>query len=110
MKTFSKLIAIAAAFGLAPAAAFAAASAPAPTANAAAPAAAAGEEAATNEAAPAAAVPRTAPEAGMGQPDGRMLLQDQVTPIGVEASWFHNAILMPLITIISLVVLGCSAG
>jgi cytochrome c oxidase subunit II len=47
----------------------------------------------------------TAPEIGVGQPDGRMLLQDQYTPIGQEAAWFHNQILMPLITFISLIVL-----
>ncbi len=106
MKTFSKLIAIAAAFGLAPAAALAAAPAPAPTAAAVAPAAA-GEESAANAAAPA--TPRTAPTPGIGQPDGRLMLQDQVTPIGEEAAWFHNIILMPLITIISLFVLALLA-
>jgi cytochrome c oxidase subunit 2 len=49
---------------------------------------------------------RSAPEIGIGQPDGRMLIQEQVTPIGVEAKWFHNQILLPLITLISLIVLG----
>ena len=48
---------------------------------------------------------RTAPTVGIGQPDGRMLLQEQVTPIGVEAKFFHNQILLPLITFISLIVL-----
>ena len=37
-----------------------------------------------------AAPPRTAPTPGIGQPDGRMGLQDQVTPIGQEAAWFHD--------------------
>ncbi len=104
MKTLTKLLAIAAAFGLAPAAALATAAAPAPTA--AAPAA--GEVA--NAAAPVApAVPRTAPTPGIGQPDGRYGLQDQVSPIGHEAAWFHNVILVPLITIISLFVLALLA-
>jgi cytochrome c oxidase subunit 2 len=46
-----------------------------------------------------------APEIGIGQPDGRMLIQEQFTPIGQEAKFFHNQILMPLITFISLLVL-----
>jgi cytochrome c oxidase subunit II len=112
MKTIFKLAAVAAAFGLAPAAALAAvapAPAPAPAAApAAAPAPAANEAApaAANAAAPAvAAPPRTAPTAGIGQPDGRLGLQEQVSPIGQEAAWFHNYILMPLITVISAFVL-----
>ncbi|HEX8444413.1 MAG TPA: cytochrome c oxidase subunit II [Allosphingosinicella sp.] len=48
---------------------------------------------------------RTMPTPGIGQPDGRFGFQDQVTPIGEEAAWFHNVILMPLITAISLLVL-----
>jgi cytochrome c oxidase subunit 2 len=48
---------------------------------------------------------RTAPSVGIGQPDGRATLQEQVTPIGLEAAWFHNDILMPLITLTSLFVL-----
>ncbi|MEA3030298.1 MAG: cytochrome c oxidase subunit [Sphingomonadales bacterium] len=105
MKTFLKLVAIAAAFGLAPAA-VAAAPALASTSNAAAPAGAGNSSAA----APLpAAPPATAPTPGIGQPDGRMGLQDQVSPIGQEALWFHNMILMPLITIICLFVLGLLA-
>jgi cytochrome c oxidase subunit 2 len=42
---------------------------------------------------------------GIGQPDGRWQLQNQYTPIGREAAWFHNWILMPAITIISIFVL-----
>jgi cytochrome c oxidase subunit II len=42
---------------------------------------------------------------GIGQPDGRMGLQDQFTPIGEEAAWFHNWILLPVIMIISIFVL-----
>ena len=51
------------------------------------------------------AATRASPEVSIGQPDGRMLLQEQFTPIGLEAKFFHNQILMPLITIISLFVL-----
>jgi cytochrome c oxidase subunit 2 len=104
MKTIFKLAAIAAAFGLAPAAALAAAAAPAPTAAAApAAASAAGDNVA---AAAVPALPRTAPTPGIGQPDGRLGLQDQVSPIGQEALWFHDWILMPLIAAICAVVLG----
>jgi cytochrome c oxidase subunit 2 len=94
MKTLFKLFAIAAAFGMAPAAALAAV-APAPATTAAA--------------APAASVPapaRAAPTPGVGQPTERIGLQPQVSEIGEEAVWFHNAILMPLITAISLFVLA----
>jgi len=121
MKTIFKLAAVAAAFGLAPSAAFAAtATAPAPAAApVAAPAplpapAVAAPEPAANEAVPAAAnaaapapaaPPRTAPTPGIGQPDGGLGLQEQVSPIGQEAAWFHDVILMPLITVISLFVL-----
>ncbi|HEV2078876.1 MAG TPA: cytochrome c oxidase subunit II, partial [Allosphingosinicella sp.] len=48
---------------------------------------------------------RALPEAGIGQPDGRMNLQDQFTPIGEEAAWFHNVLLLPVITAISIFVL-----
>ncbi|MDB5691546.1 MAG: coxB [Alphaproteobacteria bacterium] len=48
---------------------------------------------------------RATPTPGIGQPDGRAHLQEQFTPIGQEAAWFHNTILMPLITLISAVVL-----
>ncbi|HEY0625677.1 MAG TPA: cytochrome c oxidase subunit II [Allosphingosinicella sp.] len=47
----------------------------------------------------------TKPTPGIGQPDGRMGVQDQFTPIGEEAAWFHNVILMPVITVISIFVL-----
>ncbi len=49
---------------------------------------------------------RTAPDATVGQPTHAMGFQPQVTPIGEEALWFHNVILMPIITIISVFVLG----
>ncbi|MES2444829.1 MAG: cytochrome c oxidase subunit II [Pseudomonadota bacterium] len=51
--------------------------------------------------------PRTPAVAGVGQPnEGWMIAQDQVTPTGREALGFHDWILMPLITIISIFVLG----
>jgi len=53
----------------------------------------------------AAALPTVAPTPGIGQPDGRMSLQDQVTPIGEEAAGFHDDILLPLCAIISIIVL-----
>ncbi|TFI58905.1 cytochrome c oxidase subunit II [Sphingomonas parva] len=49
---------------------------------------------------------RTQPDAEVGQPTGKLGFQPQVTPIGEEASWFHNAILLPLITAISVFVLA----
>lgn len=110
MKTFLKLFAIAAAFGLLPAAAHAAA-APAPASTGAAPPAtsAAAAAPAANAAAPAAhapAFPHMAPTAGIGQPQDVIALQPQVNPIGDEAAWFHDAILVPLIVAISLFVLA----
>jgi cytochrome c oxidase subunit 2 len=53
----------------------------------------------------AAALPNVAPTPGIGQPDGRMSLQDQVTPIGREAAAFHNSWLLLLCAIICAVVL-----
>lgn len=122
MKILTKFLAVVAAFGLGTGAAIAAdapAAAPAPTVTAApAPAAtpaptpsAAPAPAAADAAAPAAAtkapeyVSPVSPRANIGQPDGRRGLQDQVTPIGKEAQTFHDWILMPVITVISLVVL-----
>jgi len=49
---------------------------------------------------------RAKPEFGVGMPDGRMGFQDQFTPIGEEAAWFHNQLLLPIITAISLFVLA----
>jgi cytochrome c oxidase subunit 2 len=48
---------------------------------------------------------RATPTPGIGQPDGRAHLQPQFTPIGHEAAWFHDWILMPVISIISAFVL-----
>jgi cytochrome c oxidase subunit 2 len=116
MKIFLKLFAIAAAFGMAPAAALAApATAPAATAASTGTPAAAGNSAAAAShagnsaaAAPAVAAPApTPPQTGIGQPDGDYYgLQQPVSPIGERGLWFHNVILVPLITIISLFVLG----
>jgi len=44
----------------------------------------------------------------MGQPDGEGL-QTQVTPIGQEAYWFHQTILMPAIIVITLFVVALLA-
>ncbi len=92
------------------------AAAPAPQA-AAAPAGVS-NAAPTSAGAPATAAP-TSPELAMdGAPvmtpkpmigvptDGLMTIQPQVTKIGQRAHWFHDVILFPLITIISLFVLG----
>jgi cytochrome c oxidase subunit 2 len=134
MKTPLKLILAAAAFALAPAAALsqaAPAAAPAQAAQAPAPAAQTPRDAisANSQAAPAqpgemspavtseeqpsnasvlaSSAARTAPDATVGQPTrGTMGFQPQVTPIGEEALWFHNVILMPLITAISIFVLA----
>ncbi len=127
MKTWLKFIAVAAAFGLGPAALAQQApaqsapaaqasdtptSAPAPADSAVQPQAGANAQAAASPT-PAEATPAgqpaysssVLPHPTIGQPDGRMGLQDQVTPIGREAAGFHNYILMPAITIITLIVL-----
>lgn len=98
----------------------------APAANAAAPAATTPEAsaapapaAAATPAPVAAATPAVAdptldasgkpllgPSATIGQPQDRLFgLQEQVTPTGREAHWFHNWVLMPLIVVISIFVL-----
>ncbi|MEZ0497123.1 cytochrome c oxidase subunit II [Sphingomonas sp. IW22] len=47
---------------------------------------------------------------GIGQPSARAVgIQPQATDLGDEAKWFHNAILLPVITIISLFVLALLA-
>ncbi len=47
-----------------------------------------------------------APTPGVGMPTDKISLQPQVTPIGNEAKWFHNTILVPMMAIISVFVLG----
>jgi cytochrome c oxidase subunit 2 len=94
MKILGIAIALAAA-ALSPAAAQSPAAAPTTVAATAAPAAAA------KPAGPA----LVAPTPGIGQPDGRIGLQDQVTPIGNEAANFHDYWLVPLCFAISVLVL-----
>lgn len=65
----------------------------------------AAEEPSDAQVAQATVASRTTPQPGIGQPDGRMNLQDQFTSIGEEAAWFHNVILLPVITAISVFVL-----
>lgn len=69
-----------------------------------------GGELAEESAAPAplvAAPPRTQPTAGVGMPrPGEMTLQDQYTATGRQARWMHDALLLPVITGICLLVLG----
>src|SRR3712207_878369 len=65
-----------------------------------------GEEPSDATVAQATMASRTSPVVGIGQPDGRMSIQDQVTPIGRQAAWFHNVLLLPLIAAISLFVLA----
>jgi len=80
----------------------AAAPAPAEAANAAAPA--------QTAAAPAAAVPappRLKPTEGIGMPrPGEITLQEQFTDTGKQARWIHDAVLLPVITVICLLVLA----
>lgn len=128
MKTPLKLILAAAAFALAPAAALAVLPG-APPGTTDAPGAQAPVDAisANSQAAPAqpeamsppvtageepsnasvlsSSAARTAPDAAVGQPTGAMGFQPQVTPIGQEALWFHNWLLMPIITAITVFVL-----
>ncbi|HEX8583862.1 MAG TPA: cytochrome c oxidase subunit II [Allosphingosinicella sp.] len=68
-------------------------------------AAATGEKAPSSASVLSSSLARTAPNATVGQPTQNWGFQPQVTPIGQEAAWFHNVILMPLITIISVFVL-----
>ncbi len=53
----------------------------------------------------AAATPTLAPTPGIGVPDGRMGLQDQVTELGQRAANFHDGILLWMCGLISLFVL-----
>jgi cytochrome c oxidase subunit II len=127
MKTPLKLILAAAAFALAPGAALAQ-GAPAPAAtqpaaqtptdaisanSQAAPAQpeemnqpSANQEEPSNAQVLATSRAGTAPDATVGQPTGAAGFQPQVTPIGEEALWFHNVLLMPIITVISVFVLA----
>lgn len=108
-----KTAAIGLALLLTPALATAQDVAPAPAAPAPAAAAPAATETASPAEAAAPAAPAqdlgswgTKPEAGIGQPDGRLGLQDQITEVGQYGAWMHNGLLLPIITVISLFVLG----
>ncbi len=72
--------------------------------------AAANPEATAPTAPEAAPVPGTTghmiPTPGIGVPDGRMGIQDQVTPLGREAQAFHDNWLLLLCVVISIFVLG----
>jgi len=79
-----------------------------PQATAAAPAPAAPPaDAAAATAAPA--IDYAAPTPGIGVPDGRMGLQDQVTEVGQQAASFHDNWLLMLCVVISLFVLALLA-
>jgi cytochrome c oxidase subunit 2 len=93
-----------AAMGLTPAAALAQAPAAQPQAVTPAPASAA---APTGAAAPAApSIDYAAPTPGIGVPDGRAGIQDQVTEIGQTAAGFHNGPLLLMCALISILVLA----
>ncbi|MDP5280980.1 cytochrome c oxidase subunit II [Sphingomonas sp. DG1-23] len=84
----------------------AAAAAPAATPVAAPAPAAAPTPAVADPTLDAAGKPLLKAAPGMGQPQNAVYgLQEQVTPNGREAHWFHNYVLMPLITVISIFVL-----
>jgi cytochrome c oxidase subunit 2 len=100
---------------LAPAYAMAQATPAAPAPVAAAPAPSAGAPAADAQAAVAPSAEQAKPEApaplapvaGIGQPvQGKIGIQPQVTANGERAQWLHDAILLPVITVISIFVLG----
>lgn len=64
-------------------------------------------EAAAPASATAPAFEHVAPTPGLGMPvAGKMGLQPQVTDIGHEGRWMHDVVLLPIITVISLFVLG----
>ena len=119
MKTLLKILVLAAALGLAPSVATAQhnpnvepvlapaqqAQLPAQPSSATAPAAVNDNQSPATVAAQA-PLNQSRPIEGVGQPDGRMGFQDQFTDIGKDALWFHDILLMPIITIISLFVLG----
>src|SRR4029079_9411757 len=87
-----------------------AAAAPAASATATPPAGTAQDASKPDAAQPAAIVPGSVghaiPTPGIGEPDGRKGIQDQVTPIGREAVGFHDNILLWVCAIISAIVLG----
>lgn len=58
------------------------------------------------EAAPTEEFEYAVPDPAVGLPDGGMGLPDQVTAVGEQARVFHDALLLPIITVISLFVLA----
>jgi cytochrome c oxidase subunit 2 len=114
MKSLLKILVVAAALGLAPSAVLAqhnpspapvAAQAQAPSESAMPTAPAASNDNAAPAAA-AAAFPHLKPDPGIGHPTKKWGFQPQFGEIGEQALWFHDIILMPIITLISLFVLG----
>lgn len=112
MRLIGWAIALAAA-GLTPAAAQSPATSPAQSAAASPTAAPSGAAAAAKPAAAAApeqvvpgSVGHAIPTPGLGQPDNRLGIETQVTPIGREAGGFHDNWLLPLCAIISVFVLA----
>lgn len=79
--------------------------APAPQTELAPAPGAEGEVTESAEAAPAAFEHAPAVE-GVGMPTGGLGIQNQVSEVGEQARWFHDALLMPIITVISLLVLA----
>ena len=70
------------------------------------PAASMGEQIANTGAAPTApAFPTMEPTPGVGMPDGRLGIQDQVTDLGERAKEFHNGPLLLMCAVISIFVL-----
>jgi len=100
MRLIGWAIALAAA-GLTPASA--GAQTGSPTENA--PAATASAPSAAQSAIVYGSVGHMIPTTGIGEPDGRKGVQNQVTPIGEEAASFHNNWLLPLCAAISALVL-----
>ncbi len=89
----------------APAVVLAEVAAPAPMAAAPVPTVEAPAAAAAKVALPPAPTP-LAPRADIGQPvNGQIGIQPQVTELGQDGLWLHDALLMPIITVISLFVL-----
>jgi cytochrome c oxidase subunit 2 len=119
MKTLNSLM-MALALAMSPGVAIAQSASVAPAATAAptaigTPAAAPAAPVAPGQTAPATATPippapafqHTTPIAGIGMPvPGGMHIQPQMNAVGEEALWFHDAILMPIITVITLFVLA----
>ena len=93
-----------AAMGLTPAAALAQAPAAQPQAVTPVPANPAASTAAPAPAAPS--IDYAAPTPGIGVPDGRAGIQDQVTEIGQTAASFHNGPLLLMCALISILVLA----